>query len=169
MTTFRQFIESSLDDLFVASKLSPVVKREERVVSYVLTLYRGFNADLNSLEQDANNYYLSPKKSEQGLIWFTHMFINGYDALDYAKNHGEWLLTYPLTVRRHIEINTRKDGNTFNATPEYFRHLSQPTENSPYYAGIELPEGWVFSYKYEKFIGCTKKLKVNKEWVTPSA
>lgn len=167
-TTFRQFLEGSFDDLFNQVERSPVVKREEKIVPYVLQLYRGFDANLDSLEQDQDHYYLSPKKSEQNLIWFTHPFIRNYNAIDYAKNHGRWLLTYPLDVKKHIETNTKKDGNTFDVIPSYFYDLSKPYENSRYYVGIELPEGWVFSYKNEKFIGCSKKIKVKKQWIKHS-
>lgn len=168
MMTFKQFLEKNLDDLFGSTKFSPVISREERTTPYVLTLYRGFDADLSQLEQDAGHYYLSPKRSEQGMLWFTHAFIRGYNALTYAANHGEWLLTYPLSVKRHIQINTQQNGKTFNAVPDYFEKLAEPTENSRFHAGIELPEGWIFSYKTEKFIGCSKKLRVNKEWIKPS-
>lgn len=166
MMNFRSFLENSLDDLFPNIKQSPVIKQEERVIPYTLTLYRGFNADLKDLEQDSQHYYLSPKRSEQGLLWFTHKFINGHDPLEYARNHGEWLLTYPLTVKKHIQVNTRENGEEYNSIPDYFSKFTQPTENSRFYAGIELPEGWLFSYKYEKFIGCNHKLKVLKTHIS---
>lgn len=166
--SFKQFFENLFDDFFDKKEYSPVIKREEKTIPYVLNLYRGFNANLDSLEQDENYYYLSPKKSEQGLIWFTHPFIRGYNHLDYAESRGKWLLTYPLDVKKHVQINTKKDGNTFNTIPEYFYNLSNPYENSRFYAGIELPEGWFFSYKNEKFIVCNQKIKVKKEWIRHS-
>ena len=168
---FKQYFEAewkkqtAFEKMFGDIPKSNVIKTETKVMPYTLTLYRGFDADLDSLEQDEEYFYLSPKRSEQDLIWFTHKFIRGYDPLDYAKKRGEYLLTYPLEVKRHIEINTKENGETFNSTPEYFHKLSKPIENSRFYFGIELPEGWVFSYKNEKFIGCSKKLPVKKQSV----
>lgn len=164
---FKQFVENNIDDLFSTDDFSPVIKRETRTEPYTLKLYRGFTADLKELEQDNQFYFLSPKKSEQGMIWFTHQFINGYNPLDYAENHGSLLLTYPLQVKKHIQTNHQRNNKTWDSIPDYFAKLSCPTENCRFYAGMELPEGWVFSYKYEKFIGCQIKLKVPKNWVTP--
>lgn len=165
---FRKYLaeNKALDDLF-NFKHSPVIKKEVKVVPYSLTLYRGFDADLNSLKQDEQFYYLSPERSEQGQMWFAHAFINAYNPLQYAKNHGSLLLTYPLDVKKHIQVNHSQDGKSHNSVPDYFNELSVPTENCRYYAGIELPDGWIFSYKMEKFIGCSLKLKVPKNSIVP--
>lgn len=164
---FRKFIESDLDDLFNFTPKN-VVRKEEKIVSYTIKLYRGFNADLNQLEQEGDYYILSPKRSEQGMMWFTHPYIGIYNPIEYAKNHGDWFFQYSLPTKKHIEVQHHDDGSTYEGIPQYFQKLSQPTENNRYYAGIELPEGWVFSYKTEKFIGCSIKIKVRKSAIVPS-
>ena len=44
-------------------KIDPIVTKP-----YQMTLYRGFDADINGLERQGDSYILSPKKCEQGVL-----------------------------------------------------------------------------------------------------
>ncbi len=133
-----------------------------------LTLYRGMNVNLNQLQSDASgNFILSPTKSEQGAMWFTHNLINGYNALEYVQGRGNYLLTYPLQCKRHMQTIHYADGSTHEVIPEEIKQQEQPTENCKFYSGYELPDGFLFSYKMEKFIICTRQLSVSKSMLTP--
>ena len=138
------------------------------MIDYTLELYRGFDVDLNTLEREGNFYILSPKRSEQGMMWFTHRFINHYNPIQYAAGHGDLFLTYSLRCKKHIQTIRWSDGETQETTPQEILDKNIPTENCRFYSGIELPEGWVFSYKMEKFIGCSIKLKVTKDMIRKS-
>lgn len=164
---FRKFIESGLDDLFDFTP-KKVIKKEEQVKQITIPLYRGFSGNLSNIKMEGDYYILSPEKAEQGMLWFTHPYINYYNPIEYAKNHGDWFMSHKLSVKKHIEIEHHEDGSTYEGIPQYFRQLAKPTENNKYYAGIELPDGWVFSYKTEKFIGCTIKIKIHKDMVVKS-
>jgi hypothetical protein len=144
-----------------------VVKTQPpRTIPYHLDLYRGFDADLDSLEQRDGGLVLSPRKSEQGLIWFTHKLINGYNPIEYVTGRGEYLLTYPLDCVRHVERKIYDDGSYYDAIPQVIQDVTDPTSNCKFYMGIELPEGWIFSYKMEKFIGCGIEILVSPDMIT---
>lgn len=132
----------------------------------VLQLYRGFNADIDSLETDGDDIILSPKRSEQGMMWFTHSMINHYDPIEYVSGRGQYLLTYDLNCKKHFKIIEYDDGSTSERIPQPILDLSIPNENCRFYMGYELPHGWVFSYKNEKFIGCSDKLRVKRDMIT---
>ena len=164
---FKKWMENDFENMFDVGEPDKIIRTETKIIPYELTLYRGFDADLASLEQDATHYYLSPKQSEQGMLWFTHILIRSHDdPIEYAKNHGNLLLTYPLKMKRHIKINHLENGKTTNALPDYFYNLVNPSKNGKFDMGLELPDGWVFSYKNEKFIGCQIKLKAPKSWIS---
>lgn len=141
--------------------IDPPTQREVELI-----LYRGFRY-LPPANEDGT-YTFSPDKSEQEALWFTHSFISGgYDAENYAKAHGDYLLTYPLMVIKHYQrICYDNNEDCREITPEAIKELSDPSENCRFYAGYELPEGWFFSYKMEKFITCSVPLTVSKEMIT---
>ena len=151
----------SLDDLFDFSPRKIAKTDPPRTESYTLTLYRGFDADLEGLEKSNDGYVLSPHKSEQGVMWFTHDLIRGYDAKEYVSGRGKYLLTYPLDCLRHLQTIHYEDGSSYDTTPQEILDKSEPTENCRFHAGFELPEGWFFSYKTEKFIVCTIPISVS--------
>lgn len=132
----------------------------------VLELYRGFDVDVDSLEKQGQHLILSPDKSEQGLIWFTHNLIRGYNPKEYVQGRGSHILTYPLQCVRHIQELKWSDGSVSTTIPDEIQDLAQPTENCRYHMGYELPEGWVFSYKMEKFVGCGIKLKITPDMLS---
>jgi hypothetical protein len=121
---------------------------------------------MDEIERRDGMMVLSPHKSEQGLIWFTHKLINGYDPIEYVTGRGKYLLTYPLDCVRHIQRKVFDDGSHYDAIPQEILDATDPTSNSRFYMGVELPEGWVFSYKMEKFIGCGIELLVSPDMVT---
>ena len=140
---------------------------EPQQIDYTLELYRGFDVNLDKLEKRGKYYILSPKRSEQGLIWFTHKLIQGYDPIEYVQGRGSYILTYPLQCVRHIQTVQWSDGSSSTKIPQEILDATEPTENGRYHMGIELPPGWVFSYKYEKFIGCSIELQITPDMLTP--
>lgn len=155
-----------LDELFRSSGPGETRRDPPTWEPYTLKLYRGFNGNLDEIHRDSGGQLiLSPRKSEQNMIWFTHEFIRGYNPIAYAKSHGRYLLTYPLEVKRYFYKVHYEDGSSYEFVPAEFMELTNPTENCRFHAGIELPEGWVFTYKHEKFIGCTKELLVSRDMI----
>lgn len=161
---FSEFLNKNdaLDRLFV-NKVKVIGKDPPQVQNFVLQLYRGFDADMESMEGEDQSYVLSPKRSEQGLIWFTHQFtkITG-SPIQYAASHGSLFLTYPLQCCRHVQTVHWSDGSTHTAIPDEILQQTKQTENCRFHMGIELPDGWVFSYKVEKFVGCSMKLRISQ-------
>jgi len=157
-------------DLFADFDISHrkiVEVQQPTAVPYKLKLYRGFDANLDDIHRHKNHFILSPEKSEQGLLWFTHKLISNYDALEYAKNKGNYLLTYPLDCVRHTQRKIYDDGSYRDEIPQKIQDATDPTSNSQFHMGIELPSGWIFSYKTEKFIGCSKELLITSGMLTP--
>lgn len=133
--------------------------------SMVLTLYRGFDVDFNKLQKSGSGYVLSPAKSEQGAMWFTHRLITGYDPVKYVTGRGTHLLTYPLPVKQHYQTVHFDDGSTRNDIPAEIQAQTNTMENCRFYQGFELPDGWFFSYKHEKFIICTVPIVVTADMI----
>jgi len=181
MRDFKQYcIENNLDDMFGDGYMDDIrekikkrgkeVKRERKTEPFGIELLRGFDADLNTLEKQGENFLLSPKQSEQGVMWFSHMHITHYDYRDYVKGRGEWLLTYPLQATKHYDNVTYEDGSVEARTPEELQNKAVPTEPSQWRAMwgsvVELPSGWLWSYKTEKFITTTNKITVHPSMIT---
>ena len=154
------------DDLFNVPNRTEVKRDPPKVTPVALKLYRGFDADMNKLQKVDNGYLLSPHKCEQGGLWFTHQMINGYDPLEYISGRGKYVLTYPLQCKKHTEVIHYDDGSTYEHTPEEISNKSEPTEDCPFYAGYELPPGWFFSYKMEKFIICKVPITVTPDMIS---
>lgn len=130
--------------------------------NFQLILYRGFD---HFKESDNNSIILSPERSEQKLLWFTHKMINGYDPMEYVSGKGKYLLEYPLNCIKHSKKIEYDDGSFSERIPEEILDKTEPSENCKYYMGIELPDGWMFAYKTEKFIVCDHDLIVQKNMV----
>ena len=184
MRTFQQYLEQKyfFDDELDAieekiKKRGKVVKEELKTELFSLILYHGSKADLESIKQ-GSNYVLDPNKSEQGLLWFTHEFINGYNPLEYAKGHGDWVLEYPLETKKNFNEVQYEDGTIEQKAPDEIMDKMDITKNSRFmcssgsmFSGgycIELPEGWYFTYKYEKFIGTRNPVTFSQEMVRRS-
>ncbi len=173
---FKQFYaENALDDMFgdIKEKLrkrGQAGKTERKKEPYVFELYRGFDANIDALDKVGGNFILSPKKSEQGMLWFTHHFVRGYNALDYVTGRGEWLLKYPLQATKHYDQVTYEDGSVETKSPDDILKKVEPTENSQFSCFgaycLELPKGWYWTYKTEKFIGTTNKITVQPHLIT---
>lgn len=137
-----------------------IIKKDPPYYDLVtLTLYRGFDADINQLKKVGNQYVLSPAKSEQGLIWFSQNST-------YATGRGDYLLEYPLSeVKRYKQKVYYDDGTTSETLPLEILDKSCPTENCQFWGGYELPDGWFFSYKTEKHIVCNKEILVSSDMI----
>jgi len=165
---FREFLEAlerpALDDLFGQSRdRGKIIRRERKIEPYTFNLYRGFNPE------HLQNQLLTPERSEQGMLWFTHQFISGYDPVDYAKGHGQLLLTYPLTVKKIYDLVHYEDGSTDTETPKEIQ--PDPTENNRIrclYGAycLELPKGWYWTYKTEKFIGTINNIRITPNMIS---
>ena len=174
---FKLFVQESADDMFGdddfdISKMRAKIKARGSVVDVKqesskssLEIYHGFNNDPEQF-----NYEFDPKRSEQGLLWFTHKYIRGYDPKQYAKGKGRYLLTINIPITKHWNVVTYEDGTSEKIIQDELRNLSNPVENSPYLLSfddlIELPNGWFFTYKHEKFIGATQKFTAQKNQIT---
>jgi len=167
-------ITNSLVDVF-GDDYSPEAMRERakhrktsesKQKPITLTLYRGFNY-LPKPNQNGT-YTLSPENSEQESLWFTHDYIHrSIDPLEYAQSHGKYLLTYPLKAIKHYQTISYDDNNeTYDIIPEEINKKTNGLENCKYYSGIELPDGWFFSYKTEKFIISTIPIIITKGMIS---
>ena len=171
---------ASLQDLFAETpeekerwerqKRRKQIKEQKVSEPYKLSLYSGIKSlDPNNLPE---TFVLDPNKSEQKLLWFTHMFIRGYNPVEYAKGHGDVLLTYQLDCKRHYKIVEYDDGTKEERQDEEIASKAEPAENSKFMTlipyTIELPDGWWFTYKDEKFIGCSIPLTITKDMLSPS-
>lgn len=155
MTAWRQKLKSR----------GNIVSKQRSSKPDKLVLYHGFNTDPSTF-----GYKFDPKMSEQGMIWFTHKLIRGYNPIDYASSRGSFLLTYPLDVMTYIDHATYQDGSKEDVVPEDLEKLVVPTENCSYMMSgpkiIKLPNGWVFTYKNEKFIGTSQPIQATPNQVS---
>jgi hypothetical protein len=170
---------NALDDIFKetpeekaeADRKARAKKISEQKVTepYKLTLYRGFNLEPRDIKE---SMVLDPSRSEQKMLWFTHEFCRLYrnSPVQYAKNHGTVLLTYPLTCKVHFVRAKYDDGSERKELDKVIAERINHAENSKFMiAGfycIELPDGWVFTYKDEKFIGCSIPLSITKNMLS---
>jgi len=153
--TFQDWFKEETERM---KKIHVVSKDEPSVESTILKLYRGFDADLHKLQKSNDNYILSPEKSEQGMIWFSQ-------NINVAQGRGKYLLIYPLRCKKHIQQIHYSDGRIYRAIPEEIQEKTMPTENCKFFGGIELPDGWFFSYKTEKHIVCSIPVLIKPEMI----
>ena len=145
------------NDGFEAKK---VVKVEPATTKdIVLTLYRGMDLELDNLRREGDYYILSPNKSEQQSIWFSQY-------IDDARGRGKYILTYPLMVKKHIQVKHLSDGFSYESTPEDLIEEDY-TQDSKIWGGLELPEGWYWSYKVQKYPICKKEIKISQDMLRP--
>lgn len=173
MQSFKKWLENNLfDDDFDKETWLAKIKARGKVISSkqiiensVLTVYHGFNLDPKNF-----NYIFDSSKSEQGLLWFTHKYIRGYNPIEYVRNRGNYILTYQLNVKLIKDVIKYENGEISERPPENIEIDS--TENSKYLKTwsyiIELPENWFFTYKTEKFIGFSGKLVANSSMISSS-
>ena len=162
------------DDFFDVEDYERKIKERGKVVSTKreyekgeLILYHGFTKAARSF-----NYEFDPSKSEQGLLWFTHNMISMYDPYEYAANRGKYVLTYKLPIQKVSDIVTYENGSNERKASQDLVNQYDGTSNSNMLplrdSVIVLPKNWFFTYKNEKFIGTTKKLKVNPNMISLS-
>jgi len=147
----QKISNDTLDSMFNTPSRQVVRKDPPQQEPVTLTLYHG-----SKWEELSDGLVLDPNKSEQGALWFSR-------RPDDAKWRGPWLVTYPLQATKHVERIHYDDGSTYDDVPEQIHAACEPTENCRFYGGIELPEGWFFSYKVEKHIICTVPLKISPD------
>jgi hypothetical protein len=162
--------QSELDDMFGPSKPRPKeISRESKSERMTLDLLRGLDVDEDSLERRGDKFVLSPAKSEQGAMWFAHRLQGYYDPEEYVAGRGSHILRYPLDVTKHYDLVAYDDGTTSEERPEDIP-LPEPTENQSMMCDlgrcIELPDGFKFSYKVEKWIICEKELLIDPSMLT---
>lgn len=172
MLNFKLWMENLFDDDFDAKsvldkikKRGKIIKQEEKIKNEKLKLYHGFNRDPSSF-----NYIFDSSKSEQGLLWFTHKFIRGYNPIDYAANRGKYVLIYDLPIKIIQNMATYENGETLTTRPEINIDYTVNNNKMLYYDSIiELPKNWFFTYKNEKFIGYSGIIHANSNIIFDSA
>lgn len=138
------------------------LNKESKEKGIEIILYRNFDANMNEIDKDANgNWVISPRKSEQGVIWFAHNLQRQPEQ--YYDRGGKYLLTYPLQATYRYVETMYDDGSS---SQEPLTEGDIPTENSSTWAGYQLPEGFKFSYKTQKHIICEKDLVVPPNYIT---
>ena len=142
-----------------------IEKSDPQVKEQIITLYRGFDADLENVEKIDGNYILRPEKCEQGVLWFTHSLMGNIHPIEYVKGRGKYILTYPIKVKKHYHEVFFDNGSKSSSIPDEIIDLSDPFNNSKYWMGIELPDGFYFSYKTEKFIISEIPIVINTEMI----
>ena len=155
MTDFYEKAQDEFDGLF--GPVSEVVHidppKQELVVK---TIYRGFDAEIDKIDKTPDGkFILDPKKCEQNSLWFS-------DRRADAEGRGEFILEYQLPCVKHSQKKIRDDGSSFDVVPEEIEAQTEPTENCRFHMGVELPEGWFFSYKVQKYIICTIKIEIEQ-------
>jgi len=153
-----------IDDMDQWKKDHVVVSRSvPQQRNTTMELYRGF-------DYLAEDYILTPEKSEQGLIWFTHNLITrSIDPIEYAASHGKYFVKYPLDVIKHYQTIQYANGDSREIIPKEIEDQTNSFENCSFYMGYELPEGWVFTYKTEKFIGCSTSIQIDPSMIQKSS
>lgn len=171
---FRQQEEQkkNIDDFFSIKdwkeKQKYKIKSPPQQKNITINLYRGFN--YLPPPNPNGTYTLSPQNSEQQSLWFTHDYISrNIDPIEYAQSHGKYFLIYPLEAIKHYQTVSYKppydNESPYTIIPEEINNLTNTTENCRFYSGIELPEGWLFSYKTEKFIVSTIPIIITKDMI----
>lgn len=160
MKTFKEYLkETNFSDIFGEYKPSKVIKIDPpQQKDVMLDLYRGFDADIDNLEKQNDKYILSPHKGEQHAIWFSQ-------HLKDAKGRGEWILKYQLKAIKHYQRVYLEDGTHYDKTPPDIEVKEDPLENSTIWNGIELPDGWLWSYKTQKYIISEKPILITKDMI----
>ena len=158
-TAQNKFLEDLFGEDYSPESRKVVKKSDPYFETMTLTLYRGFDADLNTLKKVGNNYVLSPAKSEQGVLWFSQ-------RIEIAKGRGQYILEYQLEgVKQHLQKIYYADGKVTETTPQEAYDQNCPTENCKFWRGYELPDGWLFSYKTQKYIICSKEIYVSPDMI----
>jgi hypothetical protein len=150
-----EYKQDYFDDLFKKDFTQKnLTNEEEKKESRTISLYRNFDATMDDVDRDKNgNFIFSPQKCEQGVLWFAHDLQN--NPQQYYDRGGQYLLTYPLTVQYHYIEKTYDNGDVIKEpVTDYDARL----ENSREWAGYNLPEGFLFSYKTQKHIICEKNI-----------
>lgn len=149
----------------LAELTKPVSQSELNHKKDTLMLYHGFN-NLQNIKKD--NYTLDPKKSEQGVLWFTHQYQKTNSSpIEYASSKGNYLLSYPIEIDVFWFDVTQNNGNVIKKSPENM--ACDPTENCNtlclWDKCIKLPPGFSFSYKNEKFIVCERPIHISPSMI----
>ena len=171
----RVTLHNAAGTIRLADSISPsdlVISRWEPTRTPVtLKLYRGFHGPLRRFTRlETGEYLFDPSQNQQGVLWFTHKLIyrHSKDYIAYARQHGTHLITYPLECWRHEQIEHLADGTTRSVVPDEIEALGdtpEGAEGSRFWRGYEVPAGWFFSYKIERFICCDRELAVSPRMI----
>jgi hypothetical protein len=153
-----------------ARELDPILDGKQIGASQfkeiTVKMYRGL--EKATLIPTGSGYTINPGRGDQGVLWFTHPWIlRTIDPIEYARGHGDILLTYPLKCTRHY-ANRGTSTRSWNGLPDEIINKIDTYDNCRFnIEGIELPDGWFFSYKHEKFAICTKPLSITPDMLDP--
>ena len=165
-------IDSFWEDEYIDTLRRRKIKEVSRIsesADFQIILYRGFDADLESLSRTSSgDYVLSPERSEQGVIWFAHSLQRNPEQ--YYLGRGRFALQYPIIAKAHYDKVKYDNGEVKLRLNEQISHMANDFENSRFMNDmdrtIELPDGFLFSYKVQKHIICEKKIYVPPEMIS---
>lgn len=150
------------------------ISREPHQEPFVLKCWRGCNSE--SLERMAthkgsNFIVLDASQSRSKAIWFSHQFQSG--GKDYADDHGEVIISYPLKCKSYYDIVKYSDGETRREPSKEMSEKVQVYTECPF--GIfgnmvlALPNGWTFSEHGEKHVICTTSVVIPDNMIVRNA
>ena len=151
------------------------VSRVSKTDNITIKCWRGTskeNFNNQVIDKGSNYFVLDGSKSYEKGLWFTHELQRGYvdDPEQFATNYAkDFLIEYPLSVKKHYDIVTYNDGKISNEAPKDSENKIIQTELSDkirqYGAVYELPDGWFFTWQIQKHLLCTKPLMIQSNMI----
>ena len=150
------------------------VSRVSKTENITIKCWRGTskeNFDKQVIDKGSNYFVLDGSKSYEKGLWFTHELQRGYvdDPEQFATNYAkDFLIEYPLSVKKHYDIVTYDDGKTSNEAPKDSDQIIETELSNKLYqynAVYELPDGWFFTWQIQKHLLCTKPLMIQSNMI----
>ena len=162
------------DDLdFEKYKKRKEVSRVSKTDNITIKCWRGTskeNFDKQVVDKGLNYFVLDGSNSYEKGLWFTHELQRSIiDPEEYATNHAkDFLIEYPLSVKKHYDIVTYDDGKISNEAPKDSDQIIETELSNKLYqynAVYELPDGWFFTWQLQKHLLCTKPLMIQSNMI----
>lgn len=146
------------------------ISREPHHEPFLLKCWRGCTAEAlerMTTQRGPTSIVLNASQSRSGAIWFSHQFQTG--GQDYASDHGEVVITYPLKCESYYDIVKYSDGETKREPSKEMSEKVQVYSECPFgifgARVIGLPEGWTFSEHGEKHVICTTSVVIQNNMI----
>ena len=147
------------------------VQREPHHTPIILKCWRGCTKEslaFMTVSQNAAYRILDAKKSRSGALWFTHQYQPG--AKEYADDHGEVVIAYPLKCTAYYDTVKYSNGQTTNEPSKEMSEKVQVYSECPFAIFgdkvVQTPPGWTFSEHGEKHVICETLLKISNEMIS---